>query len=149
MCLSLLLRCGVIAMQTSIFDTATSDNSLHGFVQREAKRMWPSEQHRKRSIAQVLKFARFAEHNTRPLSQFLPRDVHAFVEQLVADGASEAAVPGADEPLKGAAPEGRTEAGAMTAGKKGRKGTILTGPQGLLADPDTTRPRRSLMGLIK
>ncbi len=66
-----------------------------------------------------------------------------------ADGASEAAVPGADEPLKGAAPEGRTEAGAMTAGKKGRKGTILTGPQGLLADPDTTRPRRSLMGLIK
>lgn len=77
-------------MQTSIFDTATSDNSLHGFVQREAKRMWPSEQHRKRSIAQVLKFAGFAEHNTRPLSQFLPRDVHAFVEQLVADGASEA-----------------------------------------------------------
>lgn len=66
-----------------------------------------------------------------------------------ADGAPEAAVPGADEPLKGAAPEGRTEAGAMTAGKKGRKGTILTGPQGLLADPDTTRPRRSLMGLIK
>ena len=77
-------------MQTSIFDTATNDNSLHGFVQREAKRMWPSEQHRKRSIAQVLKFAGFAEHNTRPLSQFLPRDVHAFVEQLVADGASEA-----------------------------------------------------------
>ena len=66
-----------------------------------------------------------------------------------ADGAPEAAVPGADEPLKGAAPEGRTEAGAMTAGKKGRRGTILTGPQGLLADPDTTRPRRSLMGLIK
>ena len=66
-----------------------------------------------------------------------------------ADGASEAAVPGADEPLKGAAPEGRTEAGAMTAGRKGRRGTILTGPQGLLADPDTTRPRRSLMGLIR
>ena len=66
-----------------------------------------------------------------------------------ADGASEAAVPGANEPLKGAAPEGRTEAGAMTAGKKGRRGTILTGPQGLLSDPDTTRPRRSLMGLIR
>ena len=66
-----------------------------------------------------------------------------------ADGASEVAVPGADEPLKGAAPEGRTEAAAMTAGRKGRRGTILTGPQGLLADPDTTRPRRSLMGLIR
>ena len=66
-----------------------------------------------------------------------------------ADGAPEAAVPGADEPLKGAAPEGRTEAAAMTAGRKGRRGTILTGPQGLLADPDTTRPRRSLMGLIR
>lgn len=66
-----------------------------------------------------------------------------------ADGASEAAVPGADEPLKGAAPEGRTEAAAMTAGRRGRRGTILTGPQGLLADPDTTRPRRSLMGLIR
>ena len=66
-----------------------------------------------------------------------------------ADGASEVAVPGADEPLKGAAPEGRTEARAMTAGRKGRRGTILTGPQGLLADPDATRPRRSLMGLIR
>ncbi len=66
-----------------------------------------------------------------------------------ADGASEAAVPGANEVLKGAAPDGSTEAAAMTAGKKGRKSTILTGPQGLLADPDTTRPRRSLMGLIK
>lgn len=66
-----------------------------------------------------------------------------------ADGASEAAVPGANEALKGTAPEGSTEAAAMTAGKKGRKSTILTGPQGLLADPDTTRPRRSLMGLIR
>jgi len=66
-----------------------------------------------------------------------------------ADGAAEVAVPGANEQLKGTAPEGSTEAAAMKAGKKGRKSTILTGPQGLLADPDTTRPRRSLMGLIR
>lgn len=54
------------------------------------------------------------------------------------------------EPLKGPRPVGgATEAEAVKAGKRGRKGTITTGPMGLLTDPDEIRPKRSLMGLIR
>jgi hypothetical protein len=65
-----------------------------------------------------------------------------------ADGASDVAVPGAGEPLKGSGVSGQAEADAAKSGKKGRKSTIMTGPQGLLADP-AVRPKRSLMGLIQ
>lgn len=75
--------------QTSMFDAATSDNSLQGFLHREAKRMWPEAKHRKRSIAQVEAFARFGDNLSRPLSQFLPRDIHAFADDLVASGKSQ------------------------------------------------------------
>lgn len=76
--------------QTSLFDAAVADNSVLGFVAREAKRMWPQAEHRKRSIAQVTKFAMASDNQSRPLSQFLPRDIHTFAEQLVENGASEA-----------------------------------------------------------
>ena len=79
-----------MAKQTSLFDAAVADNSVLGFVEREAKRMWPQAEHRKRSIAQVTKFAMASDNQSRPLSQFLPRDIHEFAERLVADGASEA-----------------------------------------------------------
>lgn len=79
-------------MQTNMFDKATTDNSLQSFLHREAKRMWPSDQHRKRSIAQVMAFARFSDNSSRPLSQFLPRDIHAFADHLLEQGSSDATV---------------------------------------------------------
>lgn len=76
--------------QPTLFDEATIDNSLHGFVQREAKRMWPASEHCKRSVTQVARFADFADNAQRPLSQFLPRDVHAFVDHLLTTGVTKA-----------------------------------------------------------
>lgn len=76
--------------QASLFDQARPDNTLAAFVSREAVRMWPSAEHRKRSLAQVHKFAVCGDNKSRPISQFLPRDVHTFIDKLVADGASEA-----------------------------------------------------------
>ena len=78
--------------QIHMFDPATADNSLQGFMTREAKRMWPSATHRKRSIAQVSAFIAFADNANRPLSQFLPRDIHAFADAMLAQGKSDATV---------------------------------------------------------
>ncbi len=78
--------------QLSIFDTATIDNSLWGFLHSEAKRMWPEQPHRSRSIAQVLAFAEFGDNLSRPLGQFLPRDIHAFADHLTAQGKSKPTV---------------------------------------------------------
>jgi len=74
----------------TLFDAAVPSNSIAEFVRREAKRMWPSETHRLRSIAQVMKFVTFSDNQSRPISQFLPRDIHTFAERLVASGSSEA-----------------------------------------------------------
>ena len=42
-----------------------------------------SATHRKRSIAQVSAFIEFADNANRPLSQFLPRDIHAFADAML------------------------------------------------------------------
>ena len=78
--------------QTSIFDPATPSNALMDFTLREAELMWDGEEHRKRSIAQVQSFARFRDNLSRPLSQFLPRDIHDWRDSLVKDGASKSTV---------------------------------------------------------
>lgn len=79
-----------MTIQTSIFDAPSVDNSLQGFVSKEANRMWPGAAHCKRSMAQMDKFIMFSDNLSRPMSQFLPRDIHAFAEHLVATGSSEA-----------------------------------------------------------
>jgi len=78
--------------QFNMFEAATVVNSLQGFVLREAERMWPSATHRKRSIAQVEAFIDFADNAERPLSQFLPRDIHAFADAMLDAGKSDATV---------------------------------------------------------
>ena len=78
--------------QINMFDPATASNSILGFLHKEAERMWPSPQHRKRSIKQVTDFAMFADNIDRPLSNFLPRDVHAFADNMSAQGKSKATV---------------------------------------------------------
>ena len=76
--------------QPSLFDKATNDNSISGFINREAKRMWPSDEHRKRSIAQINKFIRFRDNQSRPLNHFLSSDIDDFADHLIATGSSEA-----------------------------------------------------------
>jgi len=78
--------------QFNMFEAAVGVNSLQGFVQREAERMWPSATHRSRSIAQVNAFAKFGDNADRPLSQFLPRDIHAFADHMLKQGSSDATV---------------------------------------------------------
>ena len=78
--------------QPSLFDKATTDNSVSGFINREAKRMWPSDTHRKRSIAQVNKFLGFSDNLSRPLNQFFSEDLDDFADHLIATGSSEATV---------------------------------------------------------
>lgn len=79
-------------LQPSLFDAATVDNSISGFINREAKRMWPSDQHRKRSIAQVNQFVRFGGNSTRQLNHFISSDLDDFADHMIASGSSEATV---------------------------------------------------------
>ena len=81
-----------MAKQPTLFDQATSDNSFDGFVQREARRMWPSDDHRKRSLAQCQAFTAFKDTAKRPLSQFLASDIDDFADHLITQGKSEATV---------------------------------------------------------
>ena len=78
--------------QPSLFDQATIDTSFWGSVLREAKRMWPAEQHRSRSLAQCRVFTDFGDTAKRPLSQFLSSDLDDFADHLIAQGKSEATV---------------------------------------------------------
>ena len=78
--------------QVSMFDSAPVNHALMDFVEREAERMWAGETHRKRSIAKVMSFARFRDNQSRPLSQFLPRDIHDWADDLVASGSSKSTV---------------------------------------------------------
>ena len=78
--------------QQNLFAVATDDNSITSFTKREAHRMWPSEEHRVRCMRQVGRFVDFRDHATKPISHFLPRDIHAFADQLAADGNSPATV---------------------------------------------------------
>jgi len=48
--------------QISMFDPASVDNSLQGFVNNEASRMWPGDTHRKRSMAQMRWFIEFSDN---------------------------------------------------------------------------------------
>lgn len=78
--------------QVSMFDSAPVNHALMDFVEREAERMWASDTHRQRSIAQVMSFARFRDNQSRPLSQFLPRDIHDWADNLVAGGSRKSTV---------------------------------------------------------
>jgi len=78
--------------QPSLFDQATIDNSFWGYVLREAKRMWPAETHRQRSLAQCRVFTDFGDTASRPLRQFLASDLDDFADHLIAQGKSEATV---------------------------------------------------------
>ena len=78
--------------QPSLFDQARPDNSFYGYVLREAKRMWPNDTHRSRSMAQCRAFTDFGDTAKRPLSQFLASDIDDFADHLIAQGKSEATV---------------------------------------------------------
>lgn len=80
------------SIDRTLFDAADSTNSLTAFVEREAVRMWPNPVHRKRSLAQLDRFAGFRDNSSRPLTHFLPRDIHDFADHLIKSGSSEATV---------------------------------------------------------
>ena len=78
--------------QQNLFSVANDDNNIMSFTMRKAHRMWPSDEHRERCIRQVGRFVDFRDYGAKPISHFLPRDIHEFADQLAADGSSPATV---------------------------------------------------------
>jgi len=63
-----------------------NDNTIWAFAVAEQKRIWPGEQHRTRSLSQLQRFVRFGDHPVRPLTDYLPKHIHAFADQLEQEG---------------------------------------------------------------
>ena len=78
--------------QMNLFQAASADNNIMAFAKHEAHRLWPSNEHRVRSLRQLGRFVDFRDHATKPVGHFLPRDIHAFADQLAADGSSPSTV---------------------------------------------------------
>ena len=78
--------------QQNLFAAANDDDNIMSFTMREAHRMWLSEEYRGRCIKQVRRFVDFRDYGAKPISHFLPRDIHEFADQLAADGSSPATV---------------------------------------------------------
>ena len=81
-----------MTVQPSLFDDATPQNALMAYVEQEAERMWQEPEHRKRSVAQVRRFAEYGDNHKRPLSQFNADDIDNFAEVLLDGGSSKATV---------------------------------------------------------
>jgi len=66
--------------------------TLEAFANQEAKRIWASDAHRKRSLAKLHKFGAFRGYAQRPIDSFKPADVYAFMDNLSDTGSSKATV---------------------------------------------------------
>jgi len=78
--------------QMNLFQAATTDYNVIAFAQREAHRMWPSMDHRVRSLRQIGRFVDFRDFASKPISHFLPADIAAFADHLVAEGSNPSTV---------------------------------------------------------
>ncbi len=56
--------------------------NLQQFIQEEASRLWEGK-HLKDVTAQLMRFCAFNGYGERQLSEFLPRDIHAFQDHLL------------------------------------------------------------------
>lgn len=62
------------------------EGTILDFALREGTRLWDKPTHRERSLAQLERFVRFADHETRLLTDYLPKHIHAFSDSLLAEG---------------------------------------------------------------
>lgn len=62
------------------------EGTVWAFAQREATRLWDRPTHRERSLAQLQWFVRFADHTNRPITDYLPKHIHAFADSLAEQG---------------------------------------------------------------
>ena len=61
------------------------------FIQEEASRLWDGK-HLKDVTSQLARFCAFKDHGQRQLSDFMPRDIHAFQDHLLEAGRTKSTV---------------------------------------------------------
>ena len=76
----------------NLFTPATTDNNVMAFAELEAHRMWPSADHRVRSLRQRGRFVGIRDYASKPISHILPADIAAFADHLVAEGSNPSTV---------------------------------------------------------
>ena len=69
-----------------VVEAEAHEGTVWAFAQREACRLWDKPTHRERSLAQLQRFVRFADHTSRPISDYLPKHIHAFSDSLAEQG---------------------------------------------------------------
>ena len=65
-----------------VTEAETHEGTVWTFARAEATRLWDKPTHRERSLAQLQRFVRFADHTTRPITDYLPKHNHAFADHL-------------------------------------------------------------------
>lgn len=85
--------CPAKSGSTTVLNTTLEVNDkldIFSFALQEARRIWPKgDQHRRRSLAQLEKFADFADNKTRALRDYKSSHVHRFLDHLEDLGASD------------------------------------------------------------
>ena len=69
-----------------VIEAETHEGTVWAFARAEMTRLWDKPTHRERSLAQLQRFVRFADHATRPITDYLPKHVHAFADHLAEQG---------------------------------------------------------------
>ena len=65
-----------------VIEAETHEGTVWAFARAEATRLWDKPTHRERTLAQLQRFVRFADHTTRPITDYLPKHIHAFADDL-------------------------------------------------------------------
>ncbi len=60
----------------------SDEGCLWHFASKEAVRLWPSEEHRKRSLNQLERLLRFEENDKTPITEFTKDHCHEFLDHI-------------------------------------------------------------------
>ena len=69
-----------------VTEAETHEGTVWAFAKAEATRLWDKPTHRELSLAHLQRFVRFADRTTRPITDYFPKHVHAFADDLAAQG---------------------------------------------------------------
>lgn len=76
-----------LAIEPSPVVADTDTHTVWSFAVQEQRRVWPgTEQHRKRSLSQLKRFVSFDDFDIKPITDYLPKDIHRFTDELECEG---------------------------------------------------------------
>jgi integrase len=77
----------VLAPEPVTTVAAPITHTVWSFAVQEQRRIWDgTEQHRRRSLSQLERFVSFGDYDIKPITDYLPKDIHRFTDELECEG---------------------------------------------------------------